>query len=113
MPPRPVPPPGPHQSLTPNRLKPKTNPVYPRLHPSRRLFRFDRLRVRLQRHLLGARWLATAFLTATILPFAIPIERFANRVQNALKMRRIQQARRPASYVNRVHYGFVAQPFLP
>src|SRR5258708_8505624 len=108
MPPRPVPPPGPHQSLTPNRLKPKTTPVYPRLHPSRRLFRFDRLRVRLQRHLLGVRWLAcpeprraTAFLTPTILPFPIPIERLPNRIQNPPTMPRTHQPPRPPSCLHR------------
>src|SRR5437660_978583 len=132
----PVYPPRRNQFLVRKRLQPKAHAVNSRPHPCRRLLSLNRLRVRLQRHLhqvhastlvgpawslprpgrggepLGVQRLAAAFPTATIFPLGTFIERHPNHIQNVLQMSRIKQARRPPANVNRVHYGFVAQPLL-
>src|SRR6266403_5495325 len=84
-----------NQFLVRERLQPKAHSVNSGAHPGRRLLSLNRLRVRLQRHLRQIRHKCSP-----------------DHIQDVLQMRWVQKARRPPTYVNRVHHGFVAQPLL-
>ncbi len=59
-----------HQFSIHKRLHPKTNPVNPCPNPSRRLFRLNRLRISLQRHLLNPRFVGPSFRDGPFRHFA-------------------------------------------
>src|SRR5882762_7781257 len=75
------------QLLIAKRLHPKTNPINPRRHPSRRLLLSNRLRIRLQSNFRQ--------LASKIPP---------NRIHKPSQMPRIKQTRRPAADINRIHH---------
>src|SRR5712672_1479835 len=83
----PVHPPRRLQLLIAKRLHPKTNPINPRPHPSRRLLLRNSLWIRLQSDFRQ--------LASKIPP---------NRIHNPSEMPRIKQTRRPAADIDRIHH---------